>query len=160
MKLIGTFRDYKNTPNNAKKKVGWERNEWSYFVIHWSTELKIVAGSGNRTFNACKDMNVLLLEYSRMRNDCSVVAKDTVTFIVFLSDSKTTKIFSNVSDLTEVFRVLLWLVWLFKLVPTPLRKHRYLARSKCLAISYSTWSDKPKSSLFHASFTFKIKVPV
>ena len=35
-----------------------------------------------------------------MSTDCSVIATDTVTFIVFLSDSKTTKIFSNVFDLT------------------------------------------------------------
>jgi hypothetical protein len=124
--------------------------------MHCFTEMKIVAGSGNRTFNACKDMNALLLvESSRMRT-----AKDTVTFIVFLFDSKPTRIFSNVFDLTEVLRVLLWLIWLFKLVPTPLRKHRYLARSKCLEISYSTCSDNPKSSVFHGHFIFKIKVSV
>jgi len=88
-------------------------------------------------------MNALLLvESLRRTTDCSVIAKDFVTFVVFLSDGKTTKIISNVSDLTEVLRVLLWLVWLFKLVPTPLRKHRYLARSKCLEISYSTLSEK------------------
>jgi hypothetical protein len=46
-------------------------------------------------------MNTLLfVESSRMSTDCSVIATDTVTFIVFLSDSKTTKIFSNVFDLT------------------------------------------------------------
>jgi hypothetical protein len=53
-------------------------------------------------------MNALLLvEYSRMRTDCSVITKDTVAFIVLLADSKTTKTFSNVFDLTAVFRVLL-----------------------------------------------------
>jgi hypothetical protein len=82
-------------------------------------------------------------------------AKDSLTFIVFLSDSKTTKIFSKFFDLTKVFRLLLWLVWLFKLVLTPLRKHRYLARSKRLSLSYSTCSHKPKFSLFHALFHFE-----
>lgn len=103
-------------------------------------------------------MNALLLvESSGTRTDCSVIAKDIATFVVFLSDSKTTKIFSNVFDMTEV---LLRLVWFFKLAPTPLRKHRYLARSKCLEISYSTCSDKPKSSVFHVPFNFKIKFSV